>query len=198
MYSHWVPKGPITVAFSGGSDSVFVAEHFIRERRDVTLLHVNHGTPASKEMEHFVRNWCCFKPVSLRVENINPERTQGLSWEEYWRNERLKIFHSVDGPVVTGHNLDDQVETYLFNAFHGNPRLMPSSNGNVIRPFLFKTKQEMRDRIQSNWFEDPSNTSDCYMRNIIRKDIIPNVKRVNPGIETVIKRMMREKGYGNG
>lgn len=196
MYSHWVPKGPLTIAFSGGSDSVFVTEHFIRERRDLTLLHVNHGTEASHEMEHFVRNWCCMKPVELTVQKISPERPQGLSWEEHWRNERLKIFHSVDGPVVTGHNLDDQIETYLFNTFHGNPRLMPSSNGNVIRPFLFYTKQDMKDRIQSKWFEDPSNQDVSYARNRIRQNIVSEVRMVNPGINTTAKKLMLKAGFG--
>lgn len=196
-YSYWVPKGPLAIAFSGGPDSVFAAEHFIREKRDLTLVHVNHGTPASREMEHAVRNWVTFKPVEFKVVNVKPDIPKGLSSEEYWRNERLRIFHSMDMPVVTGHNLDDQVETYLFNAFHGRPRLMPSSNGNVIRPFLFMTKEEMRSQITSRkYYVDPSNADVGFARNRIRHNIVPEVKKVNPGINTNIKKMMKEMGYG--
>jgi tRNA(Ile)-lysidine synthase len=196
MYSHWVPKGPLTIAFSGGSDSVFAAEHFLGQRRKVTLLHINHGTPASGEMEHFVRNWCCGKDVDLIVEKIDPVVPKGLSKEEHWRNERLQVFHSVDGLVVTGHHLDDQVENYLFTAIHGNPRLMPSSNGNVIRPFLFMTKEWMQSQIKSKWFSDPSNEDTSFMRNQIRLNIVPEVRKVNPGINNTVKKMMIKAGYG--
>lgn len=197
-YSCFVPKGTLTIAFSGGPDSVFVAEHFIKQRRDLTLLHINHGTPHSREMEHAVRNWSCFKPVELVIHNVNPaDKLKNESWEEFWRSERYGIFHSIKGPVVTGHHLDDQIETYLFNAFHGNPRLMPNANRNVIRPFLFMTKEEMRSRITSRrYFVDPSNEDVGYARNRIRHNIVPEVRKVNPGIEKTVKKMMRSAGYG--
>lgn len=197
-YSCYVPKGPLTIAFSGGPDSVFAAEHFIQQRREITLLHVNHGTPASREMEHAVRNWCCFKPVELVIHNVDPaNKLKDESWEEFWRSERLDIFHAQSTPVVTGHNLDDQIETYLFNAFHGAPRLMPSSNGNVLRPFLYMTKEEMRSRITSRkYFVDPSNADVGFARNRIRHNIVPEVRKINSGIEKTIKKMMREAEYG--
>lgn len=196
QYSHWVPKGPITVAFSCGSDSVFAAEHFIRQRREVKLLHINHGTYDSERMTEYSLGWAKTNNVPIEVVRIPSQKPKGDSWEEYWRNERLRAFYSVEGPVVTGHNLDDQVENYLFSAINGQGRLMPSSNRNIIRPFLFLTKEEMKSKTKGVWIEDPSNADVSFARNRLRHNIIPEIKKINPGINTVVKRLMIECGYG--
>lgn len=190
-----IPKGPIGVAFSGGPDSIYAAQRFIRERREVTLYHFNHGTAASNEMEHFVRNWCCFKPVELVVGSVSAGKSPSESWEEYWRNQRYAFLHAQDQIIATGHNLDDQIETYLFNAFHGRPRLMPNSFHNVIRPFLYLSKGEMESLVQGKVLKDPTNDDLRYVRNRIRRNIVPEIKMFHPGLETTIKKMMREAGY---
>lgn len=188
-----VPKGDLGIAFSGGADSICAATYFMKDRsRKITLFHVNHGTGSSQEAEHFVRNWCCFKDVELVVHKVTRPKESQESWEEYWRNERYIFFHGQTVPIITGHNLDDQIETYLFNAFHGNPRLMPNKNGNVLRPFLYMTKEEM-SQFAPKHFEDPSNKDLKYVRNLIRHTIVPEVRKVNPGIETTIKKMMRRE-----
>lgn len=189
--SCYVPKGDLGIAFSGGPDSVAAATYFMRDRtRKITLFHMNHGTESSKEAEHFVRNWCCFKDVELVIGYARPEKPIDQSWEEHWRNERYDFFHAQTMPIITGHNLDDQIETYLFNAFHGKPRLMPNQNGNVLRPFLYMTKAEMR-QFAPKYFVDPSNVDVGFARNRIRHNVVPEVRMINPGIETTVKKLMR-------
>ena len=51
----------------------------------------------------------------------------GESLEEHWRNERYKFLHS-DDPVITGHNLDDVIEWYLFSSLHGQSKIIPSQS----------------------------------------------------------------------
>lgn len=188
-----VPKGNLGIAFSGGPDSIYAANYFLKDRsRKITLFHVNHGTEHSDEAEHFVRNWCCFKDVELVVHRIRPEKPKDQSWEEFWRNERYEFFHAQKMPIITGHNLDDVIETYLFTTFHGKARIMPYQNGNVIRPFLYVTKAEMRANVEKCWI-DPTNEALCFARNRIRHNIMPDVRKINPGIETTVKKLMRKE-----
>ena len=42
------------------------------------------------------------------------------------------------------------------------------------------------------WVEDPSNQHTNFMRNHVRKNIMPHVLKVNPGIRTTIRKKMLE------
>jgi len=116
--------------------------------------------------------------------------------EEYWRNERYRFLSMYDFPVITAHHLGDAVETWIFNSLHGNPRIMPYKRGNVIRPFLITPKQELVDWVQRrglSWCEDESNNDLKYMRNLIRHKIVPEAFLINPGLDTVVKKMYIRK-----
>lgn len=191
--SCFVPKGDIGVAFSGGPDSVYAAQYYMRDRsRRVTLFHVNHGTEHSRETEHFVRNWCCMKDCDLVVHKIDGSKPKDESWEEYWRNQRYRFFHSQDLPIVTGHHLEDSVETYLFSAFHGRPHVMPNTYKNVLRPFLYLRRSDMEPYVKRS-FQDPSNQDLRYARNRIRHIILPEIEKVHPGIYTTVRKLMEKE-----
>ena len=123
------------------------------------------------------------------IGNISQSKPKDQSWEEYWRNERYQFLHSFDKPVITAHNLNDQMENWLFTGFHGQSRLIPYRNKNVIRPFLPTLKSNLIDWCKNKnvpWLEDPSNQNTNFMRNKIRHDILPEVVKVNPGFDKVI------------
>ena len=180
------------LAFSGGVDSVAVADFLINGKRDVHLAFFHHGTKTSDLAEEFVRSFAKERCVSLSVGSIGRNRSPEESQEEFWRNERYRFLDMYDYPVVTAHHLDDAVETWIFNSLHGNPRIMPYSRGNVIRPFLVTPKKELIDwatRRNLKWVEDASNEDLSYMRNLIRHRIVPEALKVNPGLHTVVKKM---------
>jgi tRNA(Ile)-lysidine synthase len=71
--------------------------------------------------------------------------------------------------------------------------VIPDTRNNVVRPFLLTAKAELVswcERKGLEWCEDTSNQDDKYMRNYIRKHVIPHTYHVNPGIEKVVKRMI--------
>jgi len=181
----------ITVAFSGGIDSV-TAVDFLRRSHVVTCAFFHHRTENSVKAHQFVTEFCHKNNLPLVVGILNKKQPKNKSTEEHWRDERYKFLDNL-GTVVTAHHLDDCIETYLFSALHGTPKLIPSTRGNVIRPFLTTPKSEFFNwclRKNLEFCYDTSNDNDKYMRNYIRKHVVPHAYHVNPGIDKVVKKMV--------
>ena len=82
--------------------------------------------------------------------------------------------------------------------FHGKPRLIPSQNKNVIRPFLITSKDDIWDWIERKnvpHLIDPTNQDRKYARNRIRHELISEVLKINPGMrKTIKKKVMQQFG----
>lgn len=181
----------ITVAFSGGVDSV-AAVDFLKRNHNVNCAFFHHDTQNSERAYKFVTEFCKGRSIKLNVGYINKNRPAKKSLEEHWRDERYKFLEKFD-TVVTAHHLNDCIETYLWSSIHGDSKIIPYQRKNVIRPFLLNPKQELIDwckRKDLYWIEDLSNDDDTFMRNYIRKHLVPHAYHVNPGIEKVIKRLV--------
>ena len=123
------------------------------------------------------------------------EKWPEQSMEEYWRNERYRFLKGL-GPVITCHHLDDCVETYVWSSLHGTPKVIPLVRDNVLRPFLTTRKQDFVYWCESHnvpWIEDESNKNTKYTRNYIRNEMMPHVLKVNPGIHTLVKKIVEGK-----
>lgn len=185
-----VPR-KVTIAFSGGVDSV-AAVDFLKRNHNVECAFFHHHTENSERAYQFVQYFCDDVDIKLHVGYLTSVKPAKKSLEEHWRDERYKFLRKFD-TVVTAHHLNDCVETYLWSAMHGEPKVIPSTRNNVIRPFLLTSKSELIswcERKGLNWCEDTSNDDDKYMRNYIRKHLVPHAYHVNPGIEKVVKRMI--------
>lgn len=186
-----------TVAFSGGVDSVAVADFLLNGKRDVRLAFFDHGTRTSKEARIFVEKFSLDRGLKLDIGQINRDKRKDESLEEYWRNERYSFFSQFEN-VVTAHHLDDAVETWIFTSLHGESKLIPARNGNVIRPFLITPKSEMIawcNRRNLQWVEDRSNLDVHHPRNRIRHNIVPQALLINPGLHKVVKKKYLSQEY---
>ena len=184
----------VYVACSGGVDSM-AALDFLSNNHDVTILFFDHDTPTSREALHFVSVQAKKYDAGFLYGTISRKKRDDESMEEYWRNERYKFFHSINGTVVTGHHLDDCVETWVWSSMHGTGKIIPYRNRNVIRPFRGTRKRDFElwaDLKNVPHVEDDSNADTCYTRNYIRHEMMPNVLRVNPGIHKVIAKKVKE------
>lgn len=188
----------VYVACSGGVDSMAVVD-FLMKNHTVNLMFFDHGTETSKEALDFLMSR--YYPsielagMSLNVGHIKKKKEQSESWEEYWRNERYSWFHSYEVPIITCHHLDDCVENWVFTSLHGEGKIIPYRNRNVIRPFRLNRKSEFTNWCRNKnvpWVEDSSNNDTKYMRNFIRHEIIPKALVVNPGIHKVIRKKVSE------
>jgi len=184
------------IACSGGVDSMAALSFVLNNpNNDVEVLFFNHNTPSSNEAEGFLKRFCEERTLTLhtgRLEAVRPPRT---SQEEFWRDQRYKFFDGyVDKPIITAHHLDDVVEFYVFSSLHGKAKITPYRRGNVIRPFLLTKKEVLVnwcDRKNTPWIEDTSNTDNTYARNRIRNVIMPEIKKINPGIQKVVAKKVK-------
>jgi tRNA(Ile)-lysidine synthase len=187
---HKLPR-TLTVAFSGGVDSVAVLD-FLSKNHEVDAAFFHHGTDNSDNAFDFVWNFCRDRDITMTVGYIRNEKPKELSWEEHWRNERYAFLENFEY-VVTGHHLNDCIETYIWSTMHGTPKVIPDTRKNVHRPFLLNPKQEFIDwcnRKELNWCQDYSNENTDYMRNYIRKHVVEHAYHINPGIEKVVKKLI--------
>ena len=111
------------IAFSGGLDSSvllkLISEQDIQKDR-ITALHVNHGiNNDSDKWEEF----CAQIAAGLGV-NFRSWKLKDLDKisEDILRNKRHEVFKSWadhNDLIITGHHLDDHIETVLFRIFRG-------------------------------------------------------------------------------
>lgn len=183
----------VYVACSGGVDSMAVVD-FLSSNHKVNILFFDHGTESSRKAKNFLGDYISpysEKGKSFKVETVKRLKSTSESWEEYWRNERYEWFHSFSVPIITCHHLDDCVETWIWSSFHGQGKIIPYKNQNVIRPFRLNKKTEFVNWCRNKkvpWIEDSSNQDVKYMRNYIRHEIVPKALVVNPGLATVIRK----------
>lgn len=183
----------ISIAVSGGVDSM-AALDFIRNsgKRDVQVLHFNHGTSHGKDAEDFVTSYCLDNKIDLKIGRISESKPNGSSQEDFWRTERYKWLDGLScGDIVTCHHLNDAVEWWIFTSLRGNPRIIPSRRGKYIRPFLTNQKSVLKDwciKKKIPWIEDPSNEETKHSRNYIRHILVPHATHVNPGLDKIIKK----------
>ena len=190
-----IPK-TVTVACSGGIDSMVFTDFLIKGRRGVELAYFDHDTFHSKKAQLFVEEYAEKNKLNLTIGKV--KGTKGKkSLEEFWRDERYSFFGRIKSNyIITCHHLDDCVETWLMSSFHGLGKLIPFQRGqNIFRPFLMTEKSTIKryaENKEVEWIEDPSNQHTNFMRNHVRKNIIPQVLKVNPGIRTTIRKKMLE------
>jgi tRNA(Ile)-lysidine synthase len=89
--------------------------------------------------------------------------------------------------ILTAHHADDNFETFLIHFIRGSGldgfTGIPAQNDSVARPLLAFSREEIASYAAANaiqWREDSSNTSDKYLRNKIRHNLVPLFKELNP------------------
>ena len=98
---------------------------------------------------------------------------------------------SCDQKIITGHHLDDAVETWVWSSLHGEGKLIPVESANIIRPFLTTEKQTFINYCKNNNLdsvEDECNKDLSLMRNYMRANMMEHLYKINPGLKTVIRK----------
>lgn len=202
----------VLVALSGGPDSVALFEGLLRLRKELsfslTAAHLNHRLRGaeSDEDERFVRSLAERRKAPLIVEARQVGRMRekkGGSLEEIAREVRYAFLRRAAGKcgankIALGHNLDDNVETFLMNLFRGAglkglsgmPLVRREGRFVVIRPLLEVTREEILSFLKKEklaYREDRSNRDMTYTRNRIRHRLLPSLeKEYNPQIRRVL------------
>lgn len=197
----------VVVGVSGGADSMLLLSYLISKREELNLrllvANVEHGIRGEESIRdsQFVEEFCKNNSVEFAIKHIdavNESQVAGMSVEEYSREVRYSFFRSFNpDKIATAHNLSDNVETVLFRLSRGTSIKgccgIPAKRGNIIRPLINITGQEIRNICQENNIEyvvDSTNSNNDYSRNYIRNHIIPDFEKLNPSFQNVLSRFI--------
>jgi len=194
----------ILVAVSGGVDSTVMLDLFIKNGFSTGLAHCNFGlrNDESDSDEQFVKSLAEERNVPFFIEYFETERMASerrISIQMAARELRYDWFEEIRDAegynyISIGHNFNDSVETMVFNLIKGTGLKgltgISAKTGNVIRPLLFASREEIEAYASENGLEyrtDSSNSSLKYHRNYIRHKVLPEFKQINPGFDITIK-----------
>lgn len=199
-YSQMKMSGPrlpskVAVGFSGGVDSV-AALNYLAHCRDVEIVFVDHVTDGLSHLADFASDIANMYGAKFHFHRLSDDHPgDNVSHESWWRHGRYEFFHSLNIPVVTGHHLDDCVETWIWSALRGVPSIIPYRNKNVVRPFRTSRKEafvKWAEKKNLTWHEDENNKDDRYTRNFIRNNMIEDCLVVNPGLYKTVRNIVIE------
>lgn len=199
------------VALSGGADSVILALTLKELGYKIEAAHCNFNLRGeeSKRDENFCTDFCKKNDIALHTthfDTISFAQLRKISIEMAARRLRYSFFDSLlkdldMSAVCVAHHQDDSVETVLLNlirgtGIHGLTGIKPQ-NGNIIRPLLCVTRKEIEDTLhdaKQGFVIDSTNLIDDVIRNKIRLDILPIMKRINPNINESIAKTAKRIG----
>jgi len=198
----------IVVGFSGGADSVFLLSFLKKFQKKFNLsliaVHLNHNLrgEAADADESFCRKFCADLkiPILIRRKNVKAfAKKNKLSLEEAGREIRYKMFSEIAAKenctkIATAHHQSDNTETVLLNLIKGcglnGAAGIPVKRGNIIRPLLAITKDEIQSYLYSKKIPfqiDSSNNANEFQRNFLRNEIITRLKEeINPKLDEKI------------
>ena len=195
------PGDSVTCAVSGGADSVALlfGLYLLRDEIGFQLgaAHFNHhlrGEESDRD-EAFVRELCDRYEIPLTVGHgeIHPGK-KGL--EAAARDARYAFLRSIPGKIATAHTADDNAETVLMHLVRGTGLKglggIAPKNGNVIRPMLNVTRQDVEDFCEEwclPYITDSSNEGDAFLRNRLRHHVMPLLKQENPQLSENVSAM---------
>ena len=205
------PGDRVVCAVSGGADSVALlfGMYLLREKLGVELsaAHFNHHLRGEESDgdEAFVRELCARYDIPLAVggAQVQPGK-KGL--EAAAREARYRFLRGLPGKIATAHTADDNAETLLLHLIRGTGLRglggIAPVNGEVIRPMLDITRQEVEDFLEEYALphrEDSSNAGDEFLRNRIRHCVMPLLKAENPsvslGLSALARRLRQDEAY---
>jgi tRNA(Ile)-lysidine synthase len=193
-------RARVAVAFSGGADSLVLLlalwAHFPAARERLVALHFNHrlrGRAAGAD-----ERFCARVAGALKLNFVSARWTSAPlhASEAHARTARLAFFaremsRRRIGVLALGHQQDDILETWLMRLARGSgtaglaaPRPVQKQSGNRVhvRPLLTLRKTEIVALLRSlgtEWREDATNGTDEFLRNRVRRTIIPALAKAS-------------------
>ena len=183
------------------------------------VLHVNHmlrGKDSDND-ERFVCELCKRLNVPCEVARVDIEAlsqtakggTEAIAREQRYRlaqeafDRACAQTQAASGVICTAHTLDDRIETFFMRALVGTGpggfASIPRVRGNVRRPLLDATREQLRDWLRNAhpgisdgqlWCEDESNYTGDNFRARVRRELMPVLRELRPGFERTLAKTL--------
>lgn len=180
----------LLVAVSGGVDSVALLAALARTGREPIVLHFDHGwRKESVDETKAVRTLA--RELGLKI--ATGKATAAKRTESTARAARYAFFAEAGKKfgirdLVLAHHADDQVETFLLQLLRGagagarGMEPLARRGGLVLhRPWLALWKKEITAYARARrlaWHEDASNADTRHRRNLVRKRLLPYLRKI--------------------
>ena len=171
-------KEKVLVALSGGKDSTLTAYLLKKFGYNISGFHINLGLGKySEDCEQAIRKFCSENKVNLNVYNIRKQMGSRMCYIRADVQSREKVKNCLVCGVIkksimnkeacrlkvnkiaTGHNLDDEVQTFLINVFKASLKLSANTGPitkNIsdkkfisrIKPLFFVLEDDIREYVK--------------------------------------------------
>jgi tRNA(Ile)-lysidine synthase len=188
---------PFILACSGGVDSVVLAHLCLSLQLEFSLAHANfklRGIESDKDEEFVHKLAILYHKISYSTtfDTVDYMNKHKVSLQVAARELRYGWFLSIlteqhISMLVTAHQADDNLETFLINLSRGTGieglTSIPEKTLHISRPLLPFSREEILNYAEKNklsWREDETNKETKYLRNKIRHQIVPHLKELHP------------------
>ena len=163
-------------------------------RIEVEAIHVNHGLRGAESDgdEQFCADMCRNEGIPLHIFHAD---LAGKTDEAAAREARYCFFRqmyaerSADA-LILAHHADDQAETFLMRLLRGaGPDGLECMKEEetvgsirIMRPMIRMRRAEIRDALRYDgvsWREDSSNSDPSFLRNRIRRELLPVLEEIS-------------------
>ena len=185
------------LAVSGGVDSVVMADLFVKGGYNIGIAHCNFGLRGDESDgdENFVEEFAKQNNVvfhTIKFDTKKYAEKNGLSIQQAARELRYNRFGEIKNAfgydkIAIAHNADDNIETFFINLIRGTGLKgltgIRRETDILIRPLLNVSRREIMQYAaveKISYREDSSNFTDHYLRNNLRRNVIPLLFGINP------------------
>lgn len=188
---------------------------------ELTVAHFNHGIRADSDKDEALVSHIAKKynlPFEAGYGHLGPKTSEAKARQaRYSFLSKIRQRHQAKA-IITAHHQDDLIETAFLNILRGTSWRGLSSikdQQDLLRPLLKYSKQQIVDYASKNklsWREDTTNLDTSYLRNYLRRQILPSlaaierakliskidkVAEIKPELDSLIATMSHDISFGN-
>lgn len=196
-----VGRRRVVLAVSGGRDSMALLHAAVRVARPsvACVATYDHGTGsvATRAAE-----LAASAAASLGVPAVVGRASRAGRNEAEWREQRRAFLRDVarrmDAAVVTAHTRDDQIETVLIRVLRGAGARglagLYAPDPCFVRPLLDVSRDDLAryaEWVGARWIDDPTNVLPRFLRNRVRRHVLPALAAASQNIGDDLLRIAR-------
>ncbi len=192
---------------SGGVDSMVLLDLLVHAagpmRLRLGVVHVDHGIrgESSHADARFVEDCCRELGIACHVRRLSlgpvtPNLEETARQMRYEAVRACMADHGY-GFAATGHTMDDQAETVIYRFIRGSGvrglgGMDLRNRWNLIRPLLGFSREQVEAYSAERgvaFVEDATNRDVKLARNLIRHELVPAMKKINPSVTGSVCRL---------